>query len=311
MSEQTDANEAAAKILESFRTVFDVFWARVTDIETFFNTDGAQVARALADAKETNRPDPLPFGVSPRGAEHYVGQWMSWLGFSDVRITPERRDGGFDLETDAFVVQVKNLNSGWVGVAPVREIHGVAQVYSKKALFFSRGFLSDDALEFATKANMPVFLFHPEEALLQPANVCAEEFLELRIATKVARNMAGMALAELVAVSQAWKVVAMSVLTLREYFEPAFLSQFASAIGEFEDSTLDPDSDELDQTMHQLVTSDLETATKEAILFLVRRDAELGKLRKFKDFLETSQGEISGAVSRYYAESIPRSPAAG
>lgn len=62
-----------------------------------------------------------------------------------------------------------------MGVAPVRELYGVAQSEGKPSMFWVKGPLSDDALAFANKVEMPVFQFSPEEGLIRPLNEFATE----------------------------------------------------------------------------------------------------------------------------------------
>jgi hypothetical protein len=137
--------------------------------------------RAATDALTDGKPERQIFGVSAKGGEELVAQWLRWLQFANVEVTPERRDGGFDVIADNYLVQVKTLSRDYVGVAPVREIYGVAQSEEKLPMFWVRGTLSDDALAFANKVEMPVFQFSPEEGLINPANDSASTLLETRM----------------------------------------------------------------------------------------------------------------------------------
>jgi hypothetical protein len=131
--------------------------------------------RAVEAIESFERPEKQPFGVSARGGELYVAEWLTWMGLDPVRISPERRDGGFDLEAGPYLVQVKTFSRDWVGVAPVRELYGVAQSEGKPSMFWVKGPLSDDARAFADKVEMPVFQFSPEEGLIQPLNDFASQ----------------------------------------------------------------------------------------------------------------------------------------
>lgn len=124
------------------------------------------------------KPDPLPFGVSPRGAEKYVAEWLTYLGIKVIDLTPASRDGGYDLESDEYLIEVKNWQKTWLPVSAVREIYGVSQLHGKTAMVFSSGFLSEDASKFAEKADIPVFLFNAEEAILEPHSSAARELFE-------------------------------------------------------------------------------------------------------------------------------------
>ena len=133
------------------------------------------------------RPEKLPFGVSPRGAELYVSKWLEYLEFKSITITPPRRDGGYDIEADDFLVEVKNWNRDWLPVNAVREIFGVAVSMNKSSMVFSRGYLSEDARVFAEKNQIPVFLFNAEEALLEPGNEAAESLVKAQLLEKALR----------------------------------------------------------------------------------------------------------------------------
>jgi hypothetical protein len=137
---------------------------------------------AAKERIEALRPQKLPFGVSPRGAELYVAEWLKFLNFVEIEITPPRRDGGYDLRAEGYIVEVKNWNRDWVGVSAVREIYGVATHLKAKPMIFSRGFLSADALAFSESAQVSVFLFNAEEALLQAGNSWATQIIEERLA---------------------------------------------------------------------------------------------------------------------------------
>ncbi len=136
------------------------------------------------------KPSPLPFGVSPRGAEKYVAEWLKYLGIEVKNLTPARRDGGYDLESDEFLIEVKNWRRDWLPVSALREIYGVSHLRGKTAMVFSSGFLSQDASEFAEEAGIPVFLFNAEEALLEPNSPAARELLERCMSHKNAVGLA-------------------------------------------------------------------------------------------------------------------------
>lgn len=140
--------------------------------------------------EELSKPSPLPFGVSPRGAEKYVAEWLKYLGIEVKNLTPTRRDGGYDLESDEFIVEVKNWRRDWLPVSALREIYGVSQLRGKTAMVFSSGFLSEDASEFAAEAGIPVFLFNAEEAILEPNSLAARELLERSMSHKNAVGLA-------------------------------------------------------------------------------------------------------------------------
>jgi hypothetical protein len=137
--------------------------------------------KAANDALIDGRPEKQIFGVSAKGGEELVAQWLRWMQFVNVDVTPERRDGGFDVIADNYLVQVKTLSKDWVGVAPVREIYGVAQSEGKLPMFWVRGTLSEEGYKFANKVEMPVFQFSPEEGVINAANDSASTLLETKL----------------------------------------------------------------------------------------------------------------------------------
>ncbi len=118
------------------------------------------------------RPAPLQFDVSPQEAEHYVAAWLGFLGVVDSEVTQYSQDGGVDIESSDYVVQVKHLAKA-VSVQPIRELFGVAASKGKRAVFFSRSGYTKDALRFAEdnriiafeyKTNIGHLIAHSSEA---------------------------------------------------------------------------------------------------------------------------------------------------
>jgi hypothetical protein len=118
------------------------------------------------------RPAPLQFDVSPQEAECYVEAWLRFLGVVDSEVTQYSQDGGVDIESSDYVVQVKHLSRP-VSVQPIRELFGVAASKGKGAVFFSRSGYTKDALRFAEdnriiafeyKTNIGHLVAHSSEA---------------------------------------------------------------------------------------------------------------------------------------------------
>lgn len=124
------------------------------------------------------KPDKQPYGVSSSGAENLVRDWLRHLGYEDAATTQYRRDGGVDVTTEEFDVQVKNFHSDFIPVSAVREILGVAVSRGKSPMFFSHSEYSFDAIEFAEKVKMPLFRFKPQTAELISCNTYAEDILK-------------------------------------------------------------------------------------------------------------------------------------
>jgi hypothetical protein len=179
---------ACASVVEKSRANFPSWCPEGID-ELLHDKD-----KAIAEAETLGRPEKQIFGVSSRGGEEYVAEWLKWMGFENVHVTPERRDGGFDIETDDYIIQVKSFSRDWVGVAPVRELYGVAQAEGKLSMFWVRGILSDDAQAFANKVEMPVFQFSPEEGLIQPANTFARDIYQYQLTLRAYKFTVALAL---------------------------------------------------------------------------------------------------------------------
>lgn len=175
--------------------------------------------KAIAEAQTLDRPERQIFGVSSRGGELYVAEWLKWMGLKNVTVTPERRDGGFDVETDDYIIQVKTFSRDWVGVAPVRELYGVAQAEGKLSMFWVRGILSDDAQTFANKVEMPVFQFSPEEGLVQPANTFARDIYQYQLTLRAYKFTVALALGRLFGGLSILSTFFGALLSLREHLD--------------------------------------------------------------------------------------------
>ena len=250
------------------------------------------------------RPEAQPFGVSPTGGEVYVGKWFVWMGFINVTRTPPERDGGVDLILDDYLVQVKTWQKGWIGVAALRELYGVARLENKEAIFVSSRTLSDDAKAFADRAKMPVFHFSAEENLFQPGNETAEQLFRVKLAQKALRYMLVTAHSRNVALAV---ILAGSVgmfLELEEYL-PEPLTRYFRKVGndigilllQIEEKKLDRLKKLLDPTQeaewHQIGADMLEEH------FLL-----VSYATKLNNRLETSCKELDLALSNVYRDAF-------
>lgn len=121
-------------------------------------------------------PTPQPLGVSHRGAELLIEQWMRFLGEGDAKVTSFTNDGGVDVESLHYIAQVKNYK-GSVSVAEVRELQGVSSGDGRKPLFFTSGTYTSDAIKFAKSVSMPLFVYNAEEGNLVAEGELAENLL--------------------------------------------------------------------------------------------------------------------------------------
>ncbi|HEX6956169.1 MAG TPA: restriction endonuclease [Agromyces sp.] len=124
------------------------------------------------------RPGPQPYGVSHRGAEQLVADWMRHLGAADAEVTRFTGDGGVDVVSAHWIAQVKNLGERTtVPVAHIRELAGVAADDGRRPLFFTSGTYSPGGVAFADRAGMGLFEYHAEGGALRAANAHARAAL--------------------------------------------------------------------------------------------------------------------------------------
>ncbi|MGR2752587.1 restriction endonuclease [Agromyces arachidis] len=125
------------------------------------------------------RPGPQPYGVSHRGAEQLVADWMRHLGASDAEVTRFTGDGGVDVVSAHWIAQVKNLGERTtVPVAQIRELAGVAADDGRRPLFFTSGTYSPGGVAFADRSGMGLFEYHAEGGALRAANGTARAVVE-------------------------------------------------------------------------------------------------------------------------------------
>jgi len=117
--------------------------------------------------------------LSPREAEKLVKEWMIALGYPDAKTTQYSQDGGVDVLTEDYAVQVKRWRKGNnLGVKDVRELFGVATKLGKKPLFFITSGASSLALVEANDMGVAIIRFDFLQPQLHPINEVAKEFLK-------------------------------------------------------------------------------------------------------------------------------------
>lgn len=116
-------------------------------------------------------PSARPAGVNPREAEQVVAQWMRHLGEVDAELTSFTGDGGIDVTGSKSFAQVKHYSKP-VGVAPVRELAGVAanDRHRRQALFFTSVGYAQGAVEFANNTGIALFVYDAANAGLEAMN---------------------------------------------------------------------------------------------------------------------------------------------
>ena len=114
--------------------------------------------------------------MNARQAEHLACAWMHYLGADDAIVTPERRDGGVDVRSRHFLAQVKHLRGETVGVAAIRQLHGVAAAENRRAVFFSSTGYTPDAVAFARDTGIALFIVRAAEGRLVPHGTTAQHY---------------------------------------------------------------------------------------------------------------------------------------
>lgn len=160
--EQKDRELAEAALLEQERAERE-------------RADAERRARWLA--RPAPAPDPQPFGVSHEGAERLVTAWMRHLGALDAETTRVVGDGGIDVVSEKFVVQVKNY-AGSIAVVDVRALYGVAVAEGKHPLMFTSGTMTVEGLAFANRVRMAALQYSAEDGTLRGLNPLGEHIVE-------------------------------------------------------------------------------------------------------------------------------------
>lgn len=119
-------------------------------------------AQELEDARQ--RPQPVEH-CTHQQAEYLAALWMKHLGEIDAKVSQATRDGGIDVESAHFVVEVKH-HAVAIGPYPVRALAGVAYSKKKVGAFFSRSGYSKDAMKFARDAGVLLFKYDAEAGTL-------------------------------------------------------------------------------------------------------------------------------------------------
>ncbi len=145
------------------------------EMQSIFTPYFAAAAKT-AEAPVHARPSPMPYGVSPRGAEQLCCDWMRHLGSVDAEVTSYGGDGGVDVISREYVAQVKHY-TGAVGAPEVQQLVGVAYTSKKLPLFFTSGRYTPAAIVASESVSLPLFVYSAENGTLDAANSFAETHL--------------------------------------------------------------------------------------------------------------------------------------
>lgn len=136
-------------------------------------------AGAAKSFSETAKPKPPPplLHVNPFSFEQYCAEWSIYLGYRDAKVTRAVKDGGYDIASSRMIAQCK-FQELPVGVRPIRELHGVATLQGKQALFFSLNGYSRDAVIEAGHFKMQLWTVHPLQGKLTRVALESEQMNE-------------------------------------------------------------------------------------------------------------------------------------
>lgn len=124
------------------------------------------------------RPEKQPFGVSHEGAEHFVADWLRYLGQLSVEVTQFVGDGGVDVETEELVVQVKNYGEGGVSSSELRDLLGAATAAGRGAALFTSSRLTKDAKAFAELNDVACIAYDAKLSRLSSLTQAGQRLLE-------------------------------------------------------------------------------------------------------------------------------------
>ncbi|TFB88273.1 hypothetical protein E3O44_06295 [Cryobacterium algoricola] len=128
---------------------------------------------ASGEAFEPKGPAPLPqpYGASDAGAAELAASWMRFLGAGDAHsIDPKT---GTNAQSTHYVTRVDTAVD-LTEVPSVRELAGGAAVAKRRALFFSAAGFTDEARQFADRADIALFVFDATAGNLTGANFLGE-----------------------------------------------------------------------------------------------------------------------------------------
>jgi hypothetical protein len=128
--------------------------------------------------EQRERPGAHPLGISPRGAELLIGQWLSYLGEENVEVTKATGDGGVDVITKNFCCQVKLYQKQTVTSSEIRDLYGTAHAMSLTPVIFTSSDLTSDAHVWALQNGVLAIKFSPEESTLCGLNALGQSFLD-------------------------------------------------------------------------------------------------------------------------------------
>jgi hypothetical protein len=138
-----------------------------------------QKVKSKADWTTTRkRPSSQPYGVSARGAEELVADWLGYLGEKGVQKTQFSSDGGIDVKTSTYCCQVKNYERQPVGVEEVRALLGTAISEKLAPLLFTSSGLTNAAKQFCIKNEISAIRYDVVNAKLESLTPKGAELMQ-------------------------------------------------------------------------------------------------------------------------------------
>jgi hypothetical protein len=217
------------------------------------------------------------------------------MDFEKIEVSPARRDGGYDVAADDLLVQVKNWNRDWVGVAPIRELYGVAQLAGKRSALFTKGWLSEDAAEFATEAGISVFQFSAEEAILNPVNEHAVRLLADQMSKKVFKLFCVLTDAENKAALMFIYAYFAALEICKDFFDLPF-NEAVQKIKAITEATVGTMDDARYSNIEALKGLDRQGMTKSCLEALGRSNEIIAIHKALGNFISESQASIDLAI---------------
>lgn len=112
---------------------------------------------------------------NPSDAEKAAASWIRSWGWADALVTQAGADGGIDVESMDVVAQVK-AHANPIGRPDIQNLYGIAQAEKRIPLFFSLSDYTTQALDWANKVGVSLFIFDLE-GRPSPANLAARMLL--------------------------------------------------------------------------------------------------------------------------------------
>lgn len=163
--------QAADEEAERARRLADLRWDPERNVSVTWEPLGARPGqRSLPRVQAGTRVI-----VDGDAGEELAGEWLRWLGATDVRVTQRSRDGGVDVEATGVVAQMKAWVNTSVGAPVVQQIAGRAQsgvtgVSRLLPVVLTTSSFTRDAIREADRIGVALLVIDAENARLIAAS---------------------------------------------------------------------------------------------------------------------------------------------